>query len=135
MLRTLSLLGISTLLLAACQSQSHLSPVSHSSALTRQSVARPDVEITFTYSPDKTELTCRIQESPQTATVYTTTRRPLAGPLVVAETSVFQNNQLLKKGPTSPAEAKLVIQGAASNGLADVYKDVKERYRLAGLAR
>lgn len=136
MLRVLSLLGISTLVLTACQSQPLLSSsAAPMAALTRQSVARADVELTFTYSADKTELTCKIQETPTTATLYTTIRRPLTGTQVLAETSVMQNNQLIKKGPTSPAEAKLVIQGAASNGLADIYKDLKERYRLAGLAR
>lgn len=90
------------------------------------------IESKFNYSTDKATLTANFKENNGTVTVYRTIK---SGNTVTAETANLQDGQEVNKHLTTPNEANLVIKVAASNGLADIYRDLRARYRLAGLTR
>jgi hypothetical protein len=90
-------------------------------------------ESRFAFNGDRTELTGTVIYDNGETKLFTTLRRPTTGSSVTAETSVLQNGSLQRKYATQPAEATFVIRLAANSGLADVHRELQERYRLAGL--
>lgn len=90
-------------------------------------------ESRFAFNGDRTELTGTVIYDNGETKLFTTVRRPTTGSSVTAETSVLQGGSLQRKYATQPAEATFVIRLAANSGLADVYRELQDRYRLAGL--
>ena len=92
------------------------------------------VESQFEFSQDQTLLTARLKEDTGLMTRYETLRKPVTATQVQAETVVLTSEgQEKERRKTTPPEAKLVLKVAASNGLATIYKELKQRYQLAGL--
>lgn len=87
----------------------------------------------FSYSTDRSELTVILVHDSGETIEYSAVRRPIDGPSVQAQTTVKRNGSVVSSARTTPSEAQLVIKTAANNGWQEVYKDLKERYRLAGL--
>jgi len=87
----------------------------------------------FSYSADRSELTVILVHDSGETLEYSAVRRPLDGLSVQAQTTVKRNGSVVSSARTTPSEAQLVLKTAANNGWQEVYKDLKERYRLAGL--
>lgn len=87
----------------------------------------------FNYSADRSELTVILVHDSGETVEYSAVRRPLDGFSVQAQTTVKRNGSVVSSARTTPSEAQLVLKTAANNGWQEVFKDMKERYRLAGL--
>ncbi|MGE3724719.1 MAG: hypothetical protein AB7I41_04160 [Candidatus Sericytochromatia bacterium] len=129
-------LGLSSLSLAlvACQPPgpvNGISPVRLNAATAIGSRAITDSR--FSYSADRSELTVILVHDSGETVEYSAVRRPLDGLSVQAQTTVKRNGSVVSSARTTPSEAQLVLKTAANNGWQEVYKDLKERYRLAGL--
>ena len=60
-------------------------------------------------------------------------RRPLGNTTVSVQTFIREGGQISSRYRTTPGEAQLAVKLAANNGWRNVYRDLKERYELAGL--
>lgn len=126
---------LSLLLLTACQAPQLANRPNAPVTLQRASApaTRGLVKATYAYSADKTELTITmVQDSGETIEAKTV-RNPLTGNAVQALTTTKRNGAVVSSKPTVQEEAQLTIKVVANNGWADVYKDLKARYQLAGL--
>lgn len=122
------------LALVACQQPG---PVNGTAPVRLNSAAAPGTraitDSRFSYSTDRSELTVILVHDTGETIEHSAVRRPLDGPSVQAQTTVKRNGTVVSSARTTPSEAQLVVKTAANNGWQDVYKDLKERYRLAGL--
>lgn len=129
-------LGLSSLSLAlvACQPTG---PVNGIAAVRLNAASaigsRAITDSRFSYSADRSELTVILVHDSGETLEYSAVRRPLDGLSVQAQTTVKRNGSVVSSARTTPSEAQLVLKPAAKNGWQEVYKDLKERYRLAGL--
>ncbi|PIQ24709.1 hypothetical protein COW36_23320 [bacterium (Candidatus Blackallbacteria) CG17_big_fil_post_rev_8_21_14_2_50_48_46] len=87
----------------------------------------------YSYSADRTELLITLTHDNGETAEHSLVRRPLDGFAVVAQTTIKRNGSVVSSARTTPSEAQLVIKTAANNGWQDIYRDLKDRYRLAGL--
>lgn len=137
-MKTLKLM-LPMLLLTACQAPMtrSLTPAAPMRPMTMQRaqnvVARGLLKSEFKYSADKTELTVIMVHDTGETIKAVTTRNPLTGSAVKAETITERNGAVVQRRATTPAEADLTVKVCANNGWQDVYRDLKARYQLAGL--
>lgn len=95
--------------------------------------ARGLLKSDFAYSADKTELTVTMVHDTGETIEAKTIRNPLSGNAVQALTTTRRNGAVVSSKPTVQTEAELTLKVAANNGWQDVYKDLKARYKVAGL--
>ncbi len=122
------------LALVACQQPgpvNGLAPVRLNSASALGTRAITDSR--FSYSADRSDLTVILVHDSGETIEYSAVRRPLDGASVQAQTTVKRNGSVVSSARTTPSEAQLTMKTAANNGWQEVYRDLKERYRLAGL--
>lgn len=122
------------LLLGACQAQPIMQLLAPSRVSgTAQITTRAITDSRYSYSSDRTELVVTMSHDTGESIEYSLVRRPLEGFSVVAQTTVRRSTTVVSVSRTTPAEAQLVLKTAANNGWQEVYRDLKERYRLTGL--
>ena len=127
------LICLTLLSLAACQT-SHTLNTAPTALLNRASTSvRAVTDVRYSYSSDHSELLITMTHDNGDTTEYSLVRRPLDGPTVSAQTTVKRNTVVVSSTRTTPTEAQLVLKAAANNGWQDVFRDLKERYRLIGL--
>ncbi len=119
---------------AACQQPGPVSGVAPARLNSASALgARAITDSRFSYSADRSELTVILVHDSGETIEYSAVRRPLDGMSVQAQTTVKRNGSVVSSARSTPSEAQLAIKTAANNGWQEVYKDLKERYRLAGL--
>lgn len=122
------------ILLTACQAPQLSNRPGGPVTVQRSSVSsRGLVKATYAYSADKTELTLTMVQDTGETIESRTVRNPVGGNSVQATTTIKRNGAVVSTKPTVSEEAQLAIKVVANNGWADVYKELKTRYQLAGL--
>lgn len=136
MKKYLSVFLISSLLVACGPRQNVATPVAPlNPALTAQSAptAQGVLDSRYEYNGDQTELNIVIEQSSGEEMTLQLIRRPLGNTTVSVQTFIREGGQISSRYRTTPGEAQLAVKLAANNGWRNVYRDLKERYELAGL--
>lgn len=125
------------LLLCSCTAPAAIHPSAQNTQLLQQ-MGRVNsqgiVNSTFRYSADKTTLTVQIEREAGQVFEYSSTRRPLTGAQITTETVLTISGSTIYRHRTTVDEAELAIKVSANNGWQEIYADLKERYKLAGLS-
>jgi hypothetical protein len=125
--------SISVLALTACQQPVPLNSAQLGRVNAASLSSKAITDSRFSYSSDRTELTVILVHDSGDTVEYSVVRRPVGGDLIQAQTTVKRNGSVVSSARTTPSDAQLVMKTAANNGWQEVYKDLKDRYRLAGL--
>lgn len=136
MKKYLSVFLISSLLVACGPRQNVATPVAPlNPALASQSApaAQGVLDSRYEYNGDQTELNIVIEQSSGEEMTLQLIRRPLGNVTVSVQTFIREGGQISSRYRTTPGEAQLAVKLAANNGWRSVYRDLKERYELAGL--
>jgi hypothetical protein len=126
------LICLPLLILAGCQTAPNFNP-STPSPLLNSSSTRAVTDVRYSYSSDRSELIITMTHDSGDTVEYSLVRRPVDGSTVTAQTTIKRNTVVVSSTRTTPTEAQLVLKAAANNGWQDVFRDLKERYRLIGL--
>ncbi len=132
----LTLLAFALITVSACGPRTVTPPVQRvAPQITAQNVTPSGiVESRFEYKNGKTELNLIIERSSGEELTLHTLQSP-GSSSVKTQTTVrdSKDGQINARYGTLPGEAQLAVKLAANNGWRDVYRDLKNRYELAGL--